>query len=110
MVSTRPYDQYVSSRSFMKIMAMVKRRSKVYIHTSYLPCLPYETNTYVLFDSVDMAFDTIHEMYIKYAAWTMEARKVATAREIIQRQCRCEAYSLSNIALLADLFQEVSVS
>lgn len=110
VVSTRPLEQCVSSRSFMKIMTLVKRKSKVFLHTSYLPYLPYEANTYVLFDNVDTAFETIHEMYVTYAAETAEAEKIAQALSIIQHICQSQSHSLSNVAFLTELFQGVRVS
>lgn len=86
-------------------MMVVKRNCKVFIHTSYLPCLPYEINTYVIFDNVESAFDTIHKMYDKHAPWTVEAHRVAMAYHLI----KCQSFSLSNMAFLSNSLQHIKL-
>ena len=86
-------------------MAHVRRNGKVYIHTSYLPYLPYEPNTYVIFENLEVAFQTLYEMYEKHAAYTEEAQKLATAYRILQYQCN----SLSNVQFMCDILQSICI-
>jgi 16S rRNA A1518/A1519 N6-dimethyltransferase RsmA/KsgA/DIM1 with predicted DNA glycosylase/AP lyase activity len=103
VVTTRSEEKYLSSRVFQKVMSAWKRNGKVFLHTSYLPYLPYEANTYVIFDSIEIAFRTLYEMYERHAAFTMEAKTLANAYKIMQYQC----HSFCNVQLLCDALQEI---
>jgi hypothetical protein len=100
-VNTRAEHEYGTSRAFQKLMTVVKRNCKVFIHTSHLPWLPYECNTFVIFDNLESAFETVHLMYDKHAPMTVEAHRVAAAYRIIKRQ----SCSLSNMAFLCTSLQ-----
>lgn len=92
VVNTRLDHEVAASRAVHKLTSLAKKNARVFIHTSYLPCLPYETNTYVMFDNVYSAFNTLHEMYQKYASWTAEAHKLAVAYNVIRRDSLCESF------------------
>lgn len=61
------------------IHRMIKTNSKVCIHTSELPHLPYEPNTYVIFENVFEALRILYEMYSKYAYGSDEAKQISNA-------------------------------
>lgn len=96
VVSTRSEEKYLASRVFQKVMSARKRNDKVFLHTSYLPYLPYEANTYVIFDSIEIAFRTLYEMYERHAGFTAEAKKIAFAYHIMSVSFLCDSFKKVN--------------
>jgi hypothetical protein len=84
VVNTQTEKDVLKTSSFQTLAKLVHRNSKVWIHTSYLPHIPYENNTYLCFDNIEKAFEALYKMYSQHAHYTQEGKQFIQAYKIMK--------------------------
>ncbi len=84
VVNTKTEKEVEKASCFKTLANLVHRNSRVCIHTSYLPHIPYEQNTYLCFDNIERAFEALYEMYSQYAHFTQEGKQFIQAYNIMK--------------------------
>lgn len=72
MVNHKSDRELRCSKTFQYFSKLVHENVSIWIHTSVLPHLPYERDTYVNFSNLDSAIQTLHFMYQKHAPASKE--------------------------------------
>lgn len=84
IVNTQAEKDVQKASAFRTLAHLLHQNSKVWIHTSYLPHIPYEHNTYLCFDNVESAFEALYQMYSKHAHYTTEGKQFIEAYKIMK--------------------------
>lgn len=103
IVNSQSEEDIMKSKSYYEMSKIMSRCTPVWIHTSYLPHLPYEANTYVGFKNMESAFDTLYEMYQKHAIHSEESVAFCRAYRLmvddVDNLCKiCEGLTNLNVS------------
>ena len=98
IVNTKSQTEMIKTKVFQKLKYLMDRNFRVFIHTSYLPLLPFEPNTYVMYENVEIAFEMLNVLYSRCAPYSEEARNLSNAYLIMKND-------ILNVQNLCNTFQ-----